>query len=159
MRPKQAVEQGTEARPSRTAVLVSDPALCDLARGMSGEREPPSFDALLTVPALALATLACGAVALGQSTLAAAAIGTLFLVPALFRLWTRPWYRGLVLRGLALFFIGAQVPVFLGLVCAFGQLGCEGSACGEALHLGVRLAPAGGLLCTVGYWLVGRPPV
>lgn len=126
---------------------------------MSEEREPPSFDALLTVPALALATLGCGALALRHSTLAAAAIGTLFLVPAVFRLWTRPWYRGLVLRGLALFFIGAQVPVFIGLVCAFGQLGCEGGECADALRLGVRLAPAGGLLSTVGYWLVGRPPV
>jgi len=126
---------------------------------MSEERKPPSFDALLTVPALALATLACGAVALRQDTLGAAAAGTLFLMPALFRLWTRPWYRGLVLRGLALFFIGAQVPVFLGLVCALGQLGCQGGDCGEALRLGVRLAPAGGLLCTVGYWLVARPPV
>jgi len=129
---------------------------------MSPKREPPSppsFDALLMVPALALASLACGAVALRQDTLAAAAAGTLFLVPALFRLWTRPWYRGLVLRGLALFFIGAQVPVFVGLVCALGQVGCAGGDCGEALRLGVRLAPAGGLLCTVGYWLVGRPPV
>lgn len=126
---------------------------------MPEEREPPSFDALLTVPALALATVACGAVALRQDRLAAAAAGTLFLIPALFRLWTRPWYRGLVLRGLGLFFIGAQVPVFIGLVCALGQVGCEGPACGDTLRLGVRLAPAGGLLCTVGYWLVGRPPV
>jgi hypothetical protein len=126
---------------------------------MSDEREPPSPHLLLLAPAVALATVALGAVYLRHERLGLAAAGTLFLLPAVFRLWTRPWYRGLVLRGLALFLIGAQVPVFIGLVCAFEQVGCEGSACGEALRLGVRLAPAGGLVCTVGYWLVGRPPV
>ena len=126
---------------------------------MSEEREPPSLNLLLLAPTAALATVAFGAVYLRHERLGLAAALTLFLVPAVFRLWTRPWYRGLVLRGLALFLIGAQVPVFIGLVCAFEQVGCEGTTCGEALRLGVRLAPAGGLLCTVGYWLVGRPPV
>jgi hypothetical protein len=126
---------------------------------MSDEREPPSLQTLLLVPALVLACVALGAWMLGHGPLGVAAALTLFLVPALFRLWTRPWYRALVLRGLALFFIGAHLPVFIGFLCAFGQVGCHGSECGQLLQLGVRLAPAGGLLCTVGYWLVGRPPV
>ncbi|XXF78835.1 hypothetical protein P2318_03475 [Myxococcaceae bacterium GXIMD 01537] len=126
---------------------------------MAPERQPPSLDALLLAPALVLAGLTCGALALRHGTAAAAFAGTLFLVPAAFRLSTRPWYRGLVLRGLALFLVGVQVPVLLGLLFALNQWGCEGNTCGQTMQWGVRLAPAGGLLLTVGYWLVGRPPV
>ncbi|CAM3953415.1 hypothetical protein G4177_02520 [Corallococcus sp. ZKHCc1 1396] len=123
------------------------------------EREPLSPDALLLVPALLLAAGACVAVAARHFALAAAATGTLVLVPAVFRLWTRTWYRGLVLRGLGLFIAGMHLPMLAGGVLAYGRIGCEPADCAQTLLLGIALAPVAGALCTVGYWLVGRPPV
>ncbi|WP_224248602.1 hypothetical protein [Hyalangium gracile] len=126
---------------------------------MSREPSPLNLNALLLVPALVLAAGACWAVAVRQTALAAAATLTLFLVPVVFRLMTRSWYRGLVIRGLGLFFLGFNVPM---LICGFfarASIGCEPGKCMGVVILGAMLAPIVGLLFTVVYWLVGRPPV
>lgn len=122
-------------------------------------REPLSLTALLLVPSLALAGLACAAVAARHLALAAAATVTLVLVPVVFRLWTRTWYRGLVVRGLGVFVAGMNVPILVGGVLAYGQLACQGAECGRILLGGILVAPVVGALCSVVYWLVGRPPV
>ncbi|RJS24254.1 hypothetical protein DRW03_10275 [Corallococcus sp. H22C18031201] len=126
---------------------------------MPSPREPLSLNALLLVPALALAGLACVAVAARHFALATATTLTLALVPLVFRLWTRTWYRGLVLRGLGLFVAGMNAPILVGGVIAYGRLGCKGPECGHLLLVGILLAPVVGTLCSVVYWLVGRPPV
>ncbi|WP_375756215.1 hypothetical protein [Corallococcus exercitus] len=123
------------------------------------EREPLSLNALLLVPALLLAAGACVAVAARHFALASAFTGTLVLVPLVFRLWTRPWYRGLVLRGLGMFIAGMHVPMLAGGVLAYGRIGCDGPDCGQTLLWGIVLAPVAGAVCSVVYWLVGRPPV
>ena len=123
------------------------------------EREPLSLNALLLVPALLLAAGACVAVAARHFALAAAATVTLVLVPLVFRLWTRTWYRGLVLRGMGLFIAGMHVPMLVGGALAYGRIGCEPADCGQTILLGSVLAPVAGALCSVVYWLVGRPPV
>ncbi|WP_233607177.1 hypothetical protein [Corallococcus sp. AB018] len=123
------------------------------------EREPLSLNALLLVPALLLAAGACVAVAARHFALAAAFTSTLVLVPLVFRLWTRPWYRGLVLRGLGLFIAGMHLPMLTGGVLAYGRIGCEGADCGQTLLWSIVLAPVAGAVCSVVYWLVGRPPV
>jgi hypothetical protein len=122
-------------------------------------REPLSLNALLFVPALALAALACVAVSARELTLAAAATGTLVLVPVVFRLWTRPWYRGLVLRGVGIFLLGMNLSVLLGAALAHGRIGCAAGGCPQLELLGVLVSPAVGALASVVYWLVGRPPV
>lgn len=127
---------------------------------MSREPSPLiNLNGLLLVPALALAALACWAVAMRQAALASAATLTLFLVPVVFRLLTRSWYRGLVVRGLALFILGFHVPLFICGFCARVAIGCEPGKCMGLVILGVLLGPVVGLLFTVVYWLVGRPPV
>jgi hypothetical protein len=122
-------------------------------------REPLSLNALLLVPALVLAALACVAVSARQVALAAAATVTLVLVPVVFRLWTRTWYRGLVLRGVGVFLIGMHVPLLLGGALAYGRIGCAESGCPRLYLLGVLVSPVVGALSSVVYWLVGRPPV
>ncbi len=124
-------------------------------------REPPllNLNTLLLIPALALAGLACWAVAARQVAVATAAALTLFLVPIVFRLLTRSWYRGLVIRGLGLFLLGVNVPLFISGFCAGARIGCEPGKCMGLIILGALLAPIVGLLFTVVYWLVGRPPV
>jgi hypothetical protein len=126
---------------------------------MSREPSPLNLNALLLVPALALAAVACWAVAVRQATIATAATATLFLVPIVFRLMTRTWYRGLVLRGVGLFFLGFHVPVLIFGFFARANIGCEPGKCMGLVILGTLLGPIVGGLFTVVYWLVGRPPV
>ncbi len=126
---------------------------------MSREPSPLNPNTLLLAPALALAALACWAAAARHLAVAGAAALTLFLVPVIFRLITRTWYRGLVLRGLGLFLLGYHVPVFIFGFCARTQIGCEPGKCMGLIILGALWAPIVGLLFTVVYWLVGRPPV
>lgn len=125
---------------------------------MSREPSPLNRNRLLLVPALALAALACGSVAARQATLATAAALTLFLVPVVFRLITRTWYRGLVVRGLGLFVLGFHIPMFIFGFFASARIGCEAGKCMGVVILGALLAPIVGLVFTVVYWLVGRPP-
>jgi len=122
-------------------------------------REPLSLNALLLVPSLALAAMACVAVSVRQVALAGAATLTLVLVPLVFRLWTRTWYRGLVLRGLGVFLMGMHVPLLLAGALAQGRIGCAEGACPRLYLLGVLVSPVVGALSSVIYWLVGRPPV
>ncbi|MDY7225824.1 hypothetical protein [Hyalangium rubrum] len=125
---------------------------------MTREPSPLNLNTLLLVPALALAGLACWAVAARQASAALAATFTLLLVPVVFRLMTRTWYRGLVVRGLGLFVLGFHVPMFIFGLCAGARIGCEAGKCSGLVILGALLAPIVGLLFTVVYWLVGRPP-
>jgi hypothetical protein len=125
---------------------------------MSREPSPLNLNALLLVPALALAGLACWSVAARQATLATAATLTLFLVPVVFRLLTRTWYRGLVVRGVGLFVLGFHIPMFIFGFFASARIGCEPGKCMGLVILGALLAPLVGLVFTVVYWLVGRPP-
>lgn len=122
-------------------------------------REPLSLNALLLVPALALAAVGCVAVSARHLALAASATGTLVLVPIVFRLWTRTWYRGLIVRGAGIFLIGMHVPLLLGGALAYGQIGCVEGDCPGLYLLGVLVSPIVGALSSVIYWLVGRPPV
>jgi hypothetical protein len=126
---------------------------------MSREPSPLNLNTLLLVPALALAAVACWAVAARQGAVATAATLTLFLVPIVFRLITRSWYRGLVVRGVGLFFLGFNLPMFICGFCARANIGCEPGQCMGLVTLGALLGPVVGLLFTVVYWLVGRPPV
>jgi hypothetical protein len=125
---------------------------------MSREPSLLNLNALLLVPALVLAGVACWAVTVRQAALAGAAALTLFLVPVVFRLLTRSWYRGLVLRGLGLFVLGFNVPMFIFGFLAGARIGCEPGKCLGLVILGALLGPIVGLLFTVVYWLVGRPP-
>lgn len=125
---------------------------------MTREPSPLNLNLLLLVPALALAGMACWAVAARQVPVALAATLTLFLVPVVFRLMTRTWYRGLVVRGLGLFVLGFHLPMFIFGFCAGAHIGCEAGKCSGLVMLGALLAPVIGLLFTVVYWLVGRPP-
>lgn len=126
---------------------------------MSREPSPLNLNALLLVPALALAAVACWAVATRQVAIATAAATTLFLVPVVFRLMTRTWYRGLVIRGLGMFVLGLNVPMLIFGFFARANIGCEPGKCMGLVILGALLGPIVGLLFTVVYWLVGRPPV
>jgi hypothetical protein len=126
---------------------------------MSREPSPLNLNALLLVPALALAGLACWAVTVRQVALATAATVTLFLVPVVFRLMTRTWYRGLVVRGLGLFFLGFHVPMLIFGFFARANIGCAPGNCTGLVILGTLLGPIVGMVFTVVYWLVGRPPV
>ncbi len=122
-------------------------------------REPLSLNGLLLVPALVLAALACVAVSARQGPLAVAATLTLLLLPVVFRLWTRTWYRGLVLRGVGVFLMGMHVPLLLAGVLAHGRIGCAEGGCPRLYLMGVLVSPVAGALASVIYWLVGRPPV
>jgi hypothetical protein len=143
-----------------TSGLDTARPLCERhAPDMSHEPSPPiNLNTLLLVPALALAAVACWAVAARQVAIAGAASVTLFLVPIVFRLLTRSWYRGLVLRGLGLFVLGFHVPMFIFGFLAGARIGCEPGKCFGLVILGALLGPVIGLLFTVVYWLVGRPP-
>ncbi len=122
-------------------------------------REPLSLNALLLIPALVLAALACVAVSARQVALAVAATLTLVLLPIIFRLWTRTWYRGLVLRGAGVFLVGMHVPLLLAGALAYGRIGCAEGGCPKLYLQGVLVSPVVGALASVIYWLVGRPPV
>ncbi|MDC0710883.1 hypothetical protein POL68_20590 [Stigmatella sp. ncwal1] len=125
---------------------------------MPREPSPLNPNALLLVPALALAAVACAAVVARQASVAVAASATLFLVPVVFRLLTRTWYRGLVLRGVGLFVLGFQLPLLILGFCAGAHIGCEPGKCFGLITLGAFLGPIVGVMFTVIYWLVGRPP-
>ncbi|WP_224363753.1 hypothetical protein [Hyalangium versicolor] len=126
---------------------------------MSHEPSPLNLNSLLLVPALALAATACWAVTARQAAIATAATTTLFLVPVVFRLMTRTWYRGLVVRGLGLFVLGFNLPMFIFGFFAHANIGCEPGNCMGLIILGALLGPIVGILFTVVYWLIGRPPV
>lgn len=107
---------------------------------------------LLTGGVLSLATQA------RQHTLALAALATLVLLPTAWRVLTRRWLRGDVLRGLGAGFISCHLPLLLGAFSTLERPECRIRLCLEGVIAGAPFVPWAGVLGTLLYWAWAAPP-
>ncbi|WP_434386681.1 hypothetical protein [Melittangium boletus] len=117
------------------------------------ERSPPPWAPLL----LALGVLLL-ATAARHERLVLTALATLVLLPSLWRLLTRKWRPGDVLRGLGMGFITSHVPLLLGAFSTWARPECRIHLCLDGVIAGVPYVPWAGLLGTLLYWAWAPPP-
>jgi len=93
-------------------------------------------------------------------TLALTALCALVLLPTAWRLMTRRWERGDVLRGLAAGYLASHVPLLLGACSTLNRPECRIHLCMDGVLAGVAFVPWAGLLGTLFYWawLAPVPP-
>jgi hypothetical protein len=90
--------------------------------------------------------------------LALAALATLVLLPTAWRLMTRRWRRGDVLRGLGAGFIASHLPLLLGAFSTLERPECRIRLCVEGMLAGAPFVPWAGVLGTLLYWAWAGPP-
>jgi hypothetical protein len=117
------------------------------------ERTPPPWPPL--VFALGVLLLATAA---RQERLVLAALATLVLLPSLWRVFTRKWRRGDVIRGLGMGFISSHAPLLVGAFSTWGRPECRIHLCMDGVLEGARYVPWAGVIGTVLYWAWAPPP-
>ncbi|OJH37363.1 hypothetical protein [Cystobacter ferrugineus] len=116
------------------------------------DRTPPWTPMLLALGVLLMATAA------RHERGVLAALATLVLVPSLWRVLTRRWVRGDVVRGLGMGFIASHAPLLLGACTTLGRPECRIHLCMEGVFAGVPYVPWAGVLGTLLYWAWSAPP-
>jgi hypothetical protein len=114
-------------------------------------RPLPWLPLLLTAGVLGVAT------ELRRERLALAALATLVLVPTAWRLVTKQWKRGDVLRGLGMGFAACHLPLLLGALATLARPECRVRLCLDALVSTGPYVPWAGLLGTLLYWAWAAP--
>ena len=89
--------------------------------------------------------------------LALAALATLVLLPALWRVVTRQWGRGDVIRGLGAGYLSGHLPLLLGAFSTLDRPECRIHLCLEGVLAGVPFVPWAGLLGSLLYWAWTAP--
>lgn len=116
------------------------------------DRTPPWTPMLLALGVLLMATAA------RHERGVLAALATLVLLPSLWRVLTRRWVRGDVVRGLGMGFIASHAPLLLGACSTLGRPECRIHLCMEGVLAGVPYVPWAGVLGTLLYWAWSTPP-
>ena len=122
--------------------------------------EPPQDEhAPLWPPLLLTLGLVMLAIEARQQRLALSALGTLVLLPTVWRVLKRRWVRGDVLRGLGLGYVASHAPLLLGgCLAALERSECRVHVCMDAVFTAVPYVPWAGVLGTLLYW-AWAPPV
>ena len=107
---------------------------------------------LLTLGVLLLAT------EVRQPKLALSALATLVLLPTLWRVLTRRWARGDVIRGLGAGFISSHVPLLLGACATLDRPECRIHLCLEGMLASAPYVPWAAVLGILFYWAWAGPP-
>jgi hypothetical protein len=110
------------------------------------EQKPLWPPLLLTLGVLFIATET------RNPTLALTALAALVLLPTAWRLMTRRWVRGDVLRGLGAGYLASHVPLLLGAFTTLNRPECRIHLCMDGVLAGVPFIPWAGLLGTLLYW-------
>lgn len=113
---------------------------------------PPWPPLLLTLGVLLLATGA------RHQRLVLTALATLVLLPTVWRVMTRRWGRGDVIRGLGMGFIASHVPLLLGACSTLDRPECRIRLCLDGVLAGAPYVPWAGVLGTLFYWAWTRGP-
>ncbi|QRN96115.1 hypothetical protein JRI60_45010 [Archangium violaceum] len=106
---------------------------------------------LLTLGVLYVATEA------RHAKLALTALAALVLLPTAWRVMTRRWVRGDVMRGLGAGYIASHVPLLLGACSTLERPECRIHLCMEGVVAGVPFVPWAGVLGTLLYWAWAGP--
>jgi hypothetical protein len=115
------------------------------------EHAPLWLPLLLTVGVLFLATQ------VRDQKLALTALATLVLLPTAWRLMTRRWMRGDLVRGLGAGFMASHLPLLLGALSTLDRPECRIHLCLEGVMAGAPFVPWAGVLGTLFYWAWTRP--
>ena len=107
---------------------------------------------LLVLGVLLMATAA------RQQRLVLAALATLVLVPSLWRVLTRKWVKGDVVRGLGMGFAASHAPLLLGAFATLDRPECRIHVCMDGVRAGVPYVPWAAVLGTLLYWAWTLPP-
>ncbi|WP_257454802.1 hypothetical protein [Archangium lipolyticum] len=92
-----------------------------------------------------------------HAKLALTALAALVLLPTAWRVMTRRWVRGDVLRGLGAGYIASHVPLLLGACSTLERPECRIHLCMEGVLAGVPFVPWAGVLGTLLYWAWAGP--
>lgn len=95
---------------------------------------------------------------LRHRTLVLATLSTLLALPVAWRLLTRRWVRGDVVRGLAMGFVSSHLPLLLGVLLTLRRPECRVRLCLEGLLSLSPLVPWAALLGALLYWAFAPPP-
>jgi hypothetical protein len=106
---------------------------------------------LLTLGVLLLATQT------RHSRLVLTALATLVMLPTTWRVLTRRWGRGDVIRGLGMGFLASHLPLLLGAFSTLDRPECRIHLCLEGVLAGVPFVPWAGVLGTLLYWAWAAP--
>ncbi|PTL81692.1 hypothetical protein [Vitiosangium sp. GDMCC 1.1324] len=107
---------------------------------------------LLTLAVLMLATR------LLHRKLALTALATLVLLPTVWRVLTRKWVRGDVIRGLGAGYIASHVPLLLGACSTLDRPECRIHLCTDGVLASAPYVPWAGVLGTLLYWAWSKSP-
>lgn len=106
---------------------------------------------LLTVGVLYLATQ------VRHTKLALTALAALVLLPTAWRVMTRRWVRGDVIRGLGAGYIASHVPLLLGACSTLDRPECRIHLCLDGVLAGAPFVPWAGVLGMLLYWAWATP--
>ncbi len=90
--------------------------------------------------------------------LALSALAALVFLPTAWRLLTRRWVRGDVLRGLGAGFLASHVPLLVGACSTLDRPECRIRLCLDGLMAGAPWVPWAGVLGVLLYWAWAPPP-
>ncbi len=90
--------------------------------------------------------------------LALTALLVLVLLPTAWRLMTRRWGRGDVLRGLGAGYLASHLPLLLGAFSTLNRPECRIHLCLDGVLAAVPFIPWAGLLGSLLYWAWAAPP-
>jgi hypothetical protein len=93
-----------------------------------------------------------------HAKLALTALAALALLPTAWRVMTRRWVRGDVIRGLGAGYIASHLPLLLGACSTLNRPECRIHLCLEGVLAGVPFVPWAGVLGTLFYWAWAGPP-
>jgi hypothetical protein len=92
-----------------------------------------------------------------HAKLALTALAALALLPTAWRVMTRRWVRGDVIRGLGAGYIASHLPLLLGACSTLNRPECRIHLCVEGVLAGVPFVPWAGVLGTLFYWAWAGP--
>ena len=92
-----------------------------------------------------------------QQKLVLAALATLVALPTLWRVLTRRWVRGDVIRGLGMGYIACHAPLLLGACSTLDRPECRIRLCMDGVLAGAPYVPWAGVLGTLLYWAWAAP--
>ncbi|HYO66776.1 MAG TPA: hypothetical protein VEU33_11890 [Archangium sp.] len=122
---------------------------------MSAPEDEQDPHAPLWPPLLATLGVLLVATQVRERKLVLSALATLVALPTLWRVVTRRWVRGDVLRGLAMGYLACHVPLLLGACATLERPECRIRLCLDGVLAGVPYVPWAGVLGTLLYWAWG----
>lgn len=119
--------------------------------------EPEDPNAPLWPPLLLTLGVLLVAAELHHQKLALSALAALVLLPTAWRVLTRRWVRGDVLRGLGAGFLASHVPLLVGACSTLDRPECRIRLCLDGLLAWAPWVPWAGVLGVLLYWAWAPP--